>query len=434
MQTKVEDVGDCRKAVQVQVDVAEIHDDYETVVKLFMRNARIPGFRPGKAPRERVEARFRKEIDKEVQDRVLPRAYHEMLEKEALAPVAIVDLQDVAVDTRTGLRFKAILDVKPTFKTPKYKKITIESKPVDVAESDVDEAVNGVLQRMARYVDAEQGPVADQDLVQIDYQASGPEGAPLALTGEGASELTEGNDYWLPVAGDNELIPGLLDALRGQDIGASVQFTANFPEGFRVADLAGQKIGYDVKIKGLRKMQVPTLDTEVLQRIGMESEEALRTRVRTDLAAARQEQEEIRQREQVNAFLLENTKISVPESQVAQERSSLLRALLTRMAQQGATREMMEQHRDEVMANVSRQAEERVKLQFILEQISAEESLQVESADIEAAYAKLAERHGMPVERLRAEVEKQENGTAQFQTDVLRDKVMDFLLGQAKIK
>ncbi len=434
MNTKIEEVGDCRRVVSVELGADEIRDDYESVVKMFTKNARIPGFRPGKAPRERVEARFRKEIDKELQDMILPRAYHEMLEKEQLAPVAVVDVQDVNVSAQNGMQFKAVVDVKPTFKSPKYKKLVVSSQSIDVKDADVDEAIDGILQRMSRYVDADSGSVADQDLVQIDYTAKAADGSALELTGDGVDELTKGVDYWLPVAGDNELIPGLLDALRGQDIGADVQFTATYPDDYRVVALAGQKIAYDVKVKGLRKMQVPELDAEVLKRIGMESEKELRDRVRTDLEAARVEQEDMRKREEVNQFLLENTKLSAPESQVANERSNLLRSLLTRMAQQGATREMMEQHRDEVMANVSRQAEERVKLQYILEQIATEEELSISDEDVEAAFAKLAERHGMPVERLQAEVEKQDNGMDQFKSDVLRDKVVGFLMSQAKVK
>ncbi|MFU8780392.1 MAG: trigger factor [Kiritimatiellia bacterium] len=434
MHTKVEESGDCRRMVQVGLGADEIREDYDKVVSMFMTSARIPGFRPGKAPRERVEARFRKQIEKETQDVVLPRAYREMIEKEQLDPVAVVDVQNVVLHVQNGMQFSVVLDVKPSFKLPKYKKITIASQSVDVADKDVDEAIEGVLQRMARYTDVETGVIADQDLVQVDYQAQSVNGEALVLDGEGVGELLEGKEYWLPVSGDNELIPGLLDALRGQEIGASVNFRATFPADYRIAALAGREIAYGVQVTALRKLQVPALDEEVLKRIGMGSEEDLRTRVRADLEAARKEQEDIRQREQVNAFLLENTKIAVPESQVAQERNTLLRSLLTRMAQQGATREMMEQHRDDVMANVARQADERVKLQYILSQVAEEESLKVESEDIENAFHKLAERYSMPVERLRVEVEKQDNGMVQFETDVLRDKVMDFLIGQAKIK
>lgn len=434
MNTKVEEVGDCRKKVAVELGADEIRDDYESVVKVFTKNARIPGFRPGKAPRERIEARYRKEIEKETQDAALPRAYHKMLEKEAIEPVALVDIQDVSVGADSGLQFTAVLDVKPEFKLPKYKKLAVKSQPVEVKDSDVDEAIKEILQRMARYVDTESGTVEDQDLVQIDYQAQDADGKNLALEGDGVGDLTEGKEHWLPVAGDNELIPGLLDALRGKEIGATVTFTAKFPKDFRVAALAGQKIPYTVNVRGLRKMEVPALDDEILQRIGMESEDALRKRVRSDLESTKQEQEDMRQREEVNRFLLDNTKLSVPESQVANERNTLLRSVLTRMAQQGATREMMEQHRDELMANVSRQAEERVKVQYILGQIAEEEEISVEPSDVEAAMEKLAERHGMSVEKLRAEVEKQENGMAQFESDVLRDKVIDFLLSQAKIK
>lgn len=434
MKTKVENVGDCRKVVNVALGPDEVKEDYENVVKVYTKNARVPGFRPGKAPKERVEARYRKEIEKELQDMILPRAYHEMLKEEDITPVAIVDLKDVQASGKDGVTFTAVLDVKPTFKTPKFKKITIESKPVKVTDKDVDEAVKGLLQRMARYEDAESGTIEEQDLVQIDYKGSHSGGEPLDLEGEGVAEITDGTDHWLPVAGDNELIPGLLDAIKGKELGADIAFTATFPSDFRVSALAGRDIAYNVTIKGLRKMKIPELDEAVLKQIGMESEDALRKRVREDLETANLDQEEMKKREQVNTFLLENTKISVPDSQVTQERTSLLRNLLTRMAQQGATREMMEQHRDEMMANVSRQAEERVKLQYILEQIAAEEELKVEQADIDTAFAKLSEKHGMPVERLRAEIDKQDNGMEQFESDVLRDKVMDFLIGQAKIK
>jgi trigger factor len=433
MITKVEESGDCRRLVQVTLGAEEIRADYDKVVKTFMSSARIPGFRPGKAPRDRVETRFRKQIEKETQDALLPRAYREMIEKEALEPVSVVDVQDVAFSAEGGMSFRVILDVKPTFKSAKYKKITITSQPVDVSEKDVDDAIQAVLQRMARYADAGEGAaVADQDLVQVDYKGTSTRGD--TLDGDGVAELVEGKDYWLPVSGDNELIPGLLDALRGQNVGSSVTFTARFAGDYSVGGLAGQEIKYEVHIKALRKMQVPALDEEILKRIGMESEEALRTRVRADLEVAKKEQEEIRQREQVNAFLLENTTISVPESQVAQERSSLLRSVLTRMAQQGATREMLEQHRDDVMSNVARQAEERIKLQYILGQIAEEEALAVEPADVDRAFEKLSARHNMPVERLRAEISKQDNGMVAFEQDVMRDKVMDFVISQAKIK
>jgi trigger factor len=136
----------------------------------------------------------------------------------------------------------------------------------------------------------------------------------------------------------------------------------------------------------------------------------------------------------VHTYLLENTKLSVPETQVEQERSTLLRNLLTRMAEQGATREILEQHRDELMGTVARQAEERVKLQYILRQIAGEEQITVAPADVDAAFERLSARYQVPLERLRADVEKQEHGMEQFEADVLREKVIQFLVSQAKIK
>ncbi len=436
MNVKTDQAGACRLLVDVSLGADEIKEDYNQVVAVFSRGASIPGFRPGKAPRAMVETRYRKQIQKELQDVVLPRAYREVLEQEKLQPVALIDVRNLEIGADTGMQFSLVLDVPPTFKLPKYRKIVVQNQATDVTEAEIDEAIQSVLRRMARYGDAESGPIEDQDLVQIDYQGTAADGTDLELgeSAENGKELLGGEDFWLPVAGDNELIPGLTEALKGHEVGQTFGFDAMFPEDFRVASLAGKPCCYQITVKGHRKLVVPELNEEILKRMEVESEAALRTRIQTDLEAVKREQAENRKREQVSQYLLENTKLEVPASVVEQERTALLRSLLTRMAQQGATREMLDQHRDDIMASVSRQAEERVKLRYILESIAEEEQIQVSPEDGETAMQAMASQHGMPVEKLRAEIDKQEDGLEHFQQDVRRDKVYAFLLAEAKIK
>lgn len=434
MNVKTDKTGACRMLLQVTLGADEVQDDYQRIAKLFTRNVSLPGFRAGKAPRAMVERRYRKEIEKELQEQVLPRAYREVLEQEQITPAALLDVRDIAFGDDRGMQFSLLLDVHPVVKLPKYRKISVKIEPTDVTEQEIEDALQGVLRRMSRYEDAESGAVEDEDLVQIDYQGTAPDEQPLPEEDDGSSELLLGTDYWLPMTADNELLPGLVAALKEHQLGDEFSFTVSFPEDYRVASLAGRTLPYAVTIKGLRKLVAPALNEETLKQMGVESETALRERIQQDLDAAKKQQSENNKREQISQHLLEHTKLEVPESMVEQERNALLRSMLTRMAQQGASREVLEQHRDDIMASASRQAEERVKLRYILEKIAEEEDVNVDAADVDAAMQAMAAQNGMPVEKLRAEIEKQEDGMEHFQQDVRRDKVYTWLLEQAKIK
>lgn len=434
LKVNIEDAGGCRRMVAVAAPAERVKTVFDRFAGTFRKQASIPGFRQGKAPVERVISRYRKEILKETEDALLPELYQESIEQVDLKPLAIVGVQNVDVNPETGMNFTVAVDVAPDFKLPKYKKITVHRESVDVTDEDVDKVIDDILGRMARYEDVETGAIAQQDLIQVDYEAKQPNGEPLEALGEAAQELSKGEDFWLPVMAENEFVPGFNAAVEGKSIGDDVVFDVTFPSDHQVEVVREVKATYAVKIKGLRKLEKPELNEEILKRMNMESETALRDQIREDIGKDKQQRAEAKEREEVAKFLTENTKIEVPQSQVEEERTSLLRSILTRMAQQGASQEVMEQHRDEILGNVMKQAEDRVKLVHILHRISEEESIEITDADVSTAMEKLAETHHMPVEKVQAEIEKQEHGLDNFKLDVRHNKVYDFLIEQAKIK
>ncbi len=433
MDVKVNKAGTCRLTVDIAVPAAEVRPEYDKVVKFFSKKARIPGFRPGKAPAALVETRFRKDIVKQVQDQMLPDAYQAMLKQESLEPVAVVGVNDVNLSADHGLSFQVVLDVAPEFKLPKYQKIPVGAVQTQVSETDVDQGLEQMLKRHSRYEDLPEGTVQEQDMVQVTYSGICGD-QPMSEMELKESEMAAGEDFWLPIISESEFLPGLNAALTGAAIGQTITLDVNFPEDYRVADLAGRQAVYTIAVNAIRRVKDPEIDEAFLKELGVASKDDLRKQLREGMEAEKKAAEVGRQRQEISKFLVEHTKIEVPESQVQQETSALLRSLLDRMARAGGTREMLEQHRDEIMGSVSQQASERVKLQYIGQAIAKAESIALTDEDVGKELEIMATHYGMPADKLRAEIEKQQEGMAQLRRDILHARVIDFLLGEAKIK
>jgi trigger factor len=232
MKVTVEKAGGCRRVLDINVPAETVRSDYDAIIRLFAKEAKISGFRPGKAPVELVEKRYRKGIVQETKDRLIPRFYHEALEQESIAPIAVIDVQDVEFSSDEGLRFKALVDIAPEFKLPKYKKISLKRESTDVSDEDVDKTMKEIMERFARFEDVTDQPVSSGDLVQIDYDAES-DGKPLADDVEDARDIGSGKDFWVPT-GESEFVPGINAALEGVAIGENLSLDVTFPEDYHV--------------------------------------------------------------------------------------------------------------------------------------------------------------------------------------------------------
>jgi len=432
MNVNIESSEGCRIVMAVSVPAEDSKSEYNSIVNAFVKNAKVSGFRQGRAPVALVEKRYSKAILQETKDRLLPRFYNEALEQEKITPVAVVDVQDVEFTTEEGLNFKVVVDVAPEFKLPKYKKISLKRESTAVTDEDIENTLQDILKRFSRFEDVTDKPVASGDMVQIDYDAVS-DGKPLGEVANDAGDIGKGEGFWVPT-GESEFVPGLNAALQGASIGDDLKVDVEFPEDYHVKSVAGLKAVYSVTVKGIRANTPPELTEEFLKQFDVESEDALRTRIRKDLEEAAEAKEIARQKEEISKFLIEKTKIEVPQSLVNRETHALVSDMLERVSRQGASREVIEQHRDEIFESASANALNRVKLSYIINEICKQENIEVSDEDVEKQLESIAQRYGMPVERIRPELEKRDEGFQNLRSDVLGNKVMDFLLENAKIK
>lgn len=432
MKVSVENGDGCRRTVNVNVPIEDVRDDYDMIVKTLVKGAKISGFRPGRAPRELVEKRYSKAIMQETRDRLVPKFYNKAIEQEELNPVAVVDVDNINFNPATGLSFKIELDVQPEFKLPKYKKISLKRKSTAISDEDVEKTIDDILKRFARYEDANDKQVATGDLVQIDYSAV-CDGKPLQEVSSDAGEIAKGDDFWLPTDG-MELVPGINDALMGASVGDEIKFTAEFPEDYRVKGVAGKKADYTVMVKAIRALIIPEMDDEMLKRFDVDSEDDLRAKIRKDLEETAENGENARLKSEIAKHLVEKTKIDPPRSLVEREAYTLMQESMERLRRQGVSESDMAEHGNALFASLLKQAEDKVKVSYIIRDICKEEELDVSDDDVEKRLAELGQRYGMTAEAVRTELEKEDSDLSSLRNDILGNKAFDLMLENAKIK
>lgn len=429
MKVRVEDAGPCRKIVHVEVPAEAVSADYQEILKAFVGSARVPGFRPGRAPEAVVERHFAKSILEEARDRLVPQFYWKAVTEEKLAPVAVLDMADVTFEKEKGLAFKATIDVAPDFKLPKYKRLSIQGREPRIEDKDVDTALEKLRENLARFEDVTR-EVRVGDLVRIDFVGL-CDGQPISVLAPD-SGLGEGKDFWVLV-GDPEFLPGLNGHLTGAAIDVAKDVAIRFPPDYRVPALASREATYRVTLKGIRERILPALDAEFFKTVGVDSLEALRGRLKERLVQGANENEKYRRKEEIIKALLGEANFDLPRSMVDQETAVTARGIVRDLMMHGGTKKDIEDHRKDILERATRSSTDRVRLSFVLQRIADEEKIEVTEAEMDAHLEILARQYNVTVDRLKADLEKKE-AMDELKRERRAEKTLDFILENTKIK
>ncbi|MEI6211158.1 MAG: trigger factor [bacterium] len=430
MKVEAKNSGPCRVKLIIRADATETRPDYEKLLQEYIQHGRLPGFRPGKAPRQVVEARYRLNINDDARNRLIGRFYREAIKEAKLTAVAVVDVTDVIFSPETGITFVALVDVAPEFKLPKYKKIPLTIETPVVTDEQVNAQIDRLRNMMARFEDAGSNPAARGDLVSINYTAT-CDGKPLQEVVPAAADLASGTDFMAQVEAP-EFIPGLGLGLEGLKAGDEKDIPVKFEKDFRVEALRERKAEYHVKVKSVRHRILPAEEV-ICQQTGFASLDDLRARSRKDLFATAERREQARQQQEVVEFLLKRTDFELPESVVAEETNLTMRGMLHDVVERGATREDIEKNRDAILGAAATASKDRVRLRYILSRIAEEEKVQVAEAEVEQRLHAMAAQYRMPVEKLRATIEER-HGFESLTADIRNEKALDLLVADAKAR
>ena len=431
MNVKVTDAGPCRKVLEVQAPPEAVAGEYDQTVRAFATMAKLPGFRPGKAPLTIVEKHYAKQIADEARDRLVPQFYHQALKEKGLKPVSIVDVKDVVFAKASGLAFHVTVDVAPEIKLPKYKGIPLKPEPVVVADEQVDGTVLRMRERLARFEPAAGRPAQASDLLRVDFDAT-VDGRPFAEVAPLEKALGEARDF-LIYLGEPEFLPGFAKGLTGASAGDTRDLAVMFPADYQVKTLAGRQAQYRVTVKDLQQRVLPELTAEFLKHFEVETEQGLRERIRTQLLEHAQQNEDARQKDEVAKFLLEKTEFELPQSIVDRETQHTVRNMLQDISRRGASREQIVAQQEGIVNEATRNSTERVKLTYILERIADDETITASDEEVEERLKQMAAQYQIPVARLREDIEKR-GSLENLRSEVQAQKTLTFLQKEAKVK
>ncbi|HEY0944887.1 MAG TPA: trigger factor [Opitutaceae bacterium] len=433
MNISIQDVSETRKNLVVTLDPTEVSAEHKAVVVEFGRLARLPGFRPGKAPADLVQKRFAKEIADEFKQKVVAKAYRSGLEQAKLDVITITDVNQgtIAKDSEAAVTFT--LDVRPTFTLPEYTGLPTEVQPTDATDEEVDRVIENLRAERADFKVAER-PAAKGDYVKLAYEGT-VDGKPILELAPDKQIYGKVPQTWEEVEGENEgVIPGLGKQLAGLKTGEKKDVAVTFPAEFAaVPALAGKSATYVVEVQEVRERVLPEMDEAFFKANQAENLDGLRNNVRNQLKLQKDYQNRSAQRRQVTDALLAKVDFPVPESLVENETQSVLRQFIEENMRRGVPAEQFEKDKKELYEGARKSAAGRVKAQLILAKIAEQEKVQVTEKDMDAFIYREAMRGGQSPDKLVKELTKDREQLRSIQQSIIFDKTLDLLVSKATV-
>jgi len=424
-QSRVEDLSPVVKKVSVELTPDQVKDALDRAYTGLSRTVKLKGYRAGHVPRRLVERYFGDDVKKDVAQKLVAGSIHEALEEHKLDPVAPPRVENGDVKPGEPFKYVATVEVRPRVEPKDYAGLTVPKVEVNVT----DEAVNARLEEMRRdqsmFV-----PVEGRDVVELgDYAVAEYEG------------FVDGG----PIRGakrDNvllEVIPGSLlenkaEALIGARVGETRELAVGFPQDYAVPELRGKEGRFQVKVKGLKKREVPALDDQFVQDLGGEAKtlDELRQKLREEMAAQEKERKEGAQREALLSALVEKNPIEAPPALVERNVDAMLQGMLEGFHRRGIDVRQLGLNVDRLRDDLRGRAALEVKGYLLLESIADKEGIEATEEDLEKHYAKLAGELQQPVEKIKQAFRRQES-VGSLKGRLRQDKALAFLLGKANL-
>lgn len=427
-----EEPAPCRVKLNIEVPHADVAQTLQELEREFRKVAKIPGFRPGKAPRQLLWRRHGDDIRGEAKDRLLQSGLRAALEQEDLQPETpphIDNRDNLVVNPDDSFVFAAEFDVRPEFELPEYKGLGVSCDPVDVSDDRVEEAINQMLSSRTSYEKVER-PAASDDLLKVSYKGTLAE--PVEDLSESARYLLEADDTWLPLC-EPELLPGAAAQLTGANPGDARDIDVAFPEGFHESALAGKSASYTVHVHEVHAASTPELDDDVARELGADDAEDARNRIRQNMEQRAKGEQDQAVRARLLNTILAKVDFPLPPQRLTGEIYGVLQALFQERARQGVSEDTLKEQGEELRQEAERIARIQLKRHYVLDRIAQQEGIEVPTEDVQQAIQYLAATHRTDAKDMLKRL--QDSGRIYDLVEQVRqNKVMDYLIEHADIQ
>lgn len=430
MNVTIEHLAPCKKLVRVELDAQAVDAAFESMTKDFQKQANLPGFRPGKAPKEMVVRKYEKDIQDEVKRKLIGESYKKAIEEKKLDVLGYPDIEEIQFGRGQPLQFAATIETEPEFQLPDYKGLLVKREAKSVTDEDVERALNLLRDQQVKFEKVERELRAG-DIAVVNYTGT-CDGKPITETAPTARGLTEKQNFWVEMQ-PASFIPGFADQLVGAKAGDKRTVNVEFPPDFVTKELMGKKGVYEVEVAEVKEKQLPALDDAFAKNYDCENIAKLRENVRRDLENELKYKQSKDTRGQIVKALMERVNFDLPESAVAQETRNVVYDIVRENTKRGITREMIEKEKDQIYSVAAQGAKDRVKLSFLVQRIAEKEEIKVAQEEILRRVQTLAAMYQIPPDKFLKDLQKR-NGLIEIYDSLAHEKVMEFLENNAKVE
>src|SRR6266513_3410300 len=259
MKIEVEAQPGSVSTLRIELPPEEVSKEWDAIANSFARLAKIPGYRPGKAPRSVIEKRFRKEIHDELTKKLVSKSYYDAIEQKQLRVASLTNIEDVQFGEDKSMRFRATVVTAPEFELPDYKNIPVQTPDIKVADAEVDAALERLRDQSADFVDVPGRGLQMGDFAVLDFEGSADNKPISEIAPQASKNLQGGKKFWLHLEADN-FLPKFCEQLIEQKPDETRLVIIHFPGDFPVKELAGKKADYAVTVREIKEKILPAVD------------------------------------------------------------------------------------------------------------------------------------------------------------------------------
>lgn len=404
-----EDLSSTRKRLTIEVPSDVIEKEISRGLQDMQKRARIPGFRPGKAPINIIEKRFGKEVQAEVLEKIVPEQYFGAVREAGLTPVASPVLEESYDYQRNKpLSLTVTVEVRPSLESLSYEGITIKDMAAVVTDGEVEALLNSLAEDRAAYELTDE-PIQAGDLVTVDYTVQ--------------EDGTVARDTVFKI-GSGPFPQQFFEGLTGQKKDADVTVRAVFPSD-TATPFAGKEVEFAVRIKDVKRKKAQIPDDEFAKDLGFTTLEELRARIRERALATKEREAAKVKQMQVLDSLLKTHEFDAPES--------LTEAELDTMVGEAVASGRQEKSAEDLRAEFRPQAERNIKASLILDMIGEKEGIKVSEEEVKGEIVATAKKVNLSPEDVMKYYITRDGSLARFQHMLFERKVLDLLVSRANV-
>jgi trigger factor len=419
--------ANCKRELELEIPAENVQKAAEKVAQDLARVARIPGFRPGKAPVTLIRRRFADDIQGEVVQSLVPEYLEKALDEKKLIPVTRPEVDKVEFKEGEPLRFRAVFEVLPEFELGDYKNLEVQVDAIEIGDAQVSKALDEMRERAATFVPVEGRAAKDGDFILMKLG-----GTPV---GGGAPVQA---DNILCHLGAEETLDSFTDNLRGAQSGETKKFQSKYPADYPDPKLAGKTYDYSVEVQGIKEKKLPELNDEFAKDAagetgGFTTLAEMRKKILENLEAAKGQRQQAQAREKILELLVKRHDFPVPEALVENQMDTRLERVVRSLAAQGVDPRAVNVDWVSLRRRQHDPAVDDVKAELLLDRIATAENIEATDEDVEKEIATLAEHSGESATALRARLTKQ-GALDRMKSKLRSDKTIEWLYRTARIE